>query len=72
MEEIKCHGGTKKEEILSFVEKHKGSKIEIHYENNFIERWGDDDIFAYDTSDPKHYKELIETINNHYIHGIKT
>lgn len=72
MGKIDCHSCTKKEELKNFVEKHKGKKIEIHYENNIYDSWGDDDFFTYDTSDEKHYKELIETIEQHYIHGIKS
>lgn len=66
-----CHGGTKKEELIAFVEEHKGKKIEIHYECNIYPGWGDDDMFTYDTSTKKHYDEIIDTINTHYIHGMK-
>jgi len=60
-----------KEDAIKFVNENKGKKIEIHYENNFIDRWGDDDFFTYDTSLKKHYDEILDTINDCYIHGIK-
>ena len=71
-EEMRCHGGTKKEELLDFVGRNEGKKIEIHYEANlYPDRWGDDDFFTYDTSTEKHLSEIIDTIKTHYIHGIK-
>jgi len=69
---IRCHSSTKKEELIKFVEENKGSKIEIHFENNFIQGWGDDDIFIYDTSNKDMHKELLEVIRDCYIHNIKT
>ena len=71
MKEIKCHGGTKKEELRQFVLRNKGKKFELHYENNLYPGWGDDDIYTYDTSKIKNFKELLSIINTHYIHNIK-
>lgn len=70
MDKIDCHSSTPKEELVEFVNKHKGKKIEIHYETNIGVGW-DDDFFTYDTSGEKHYNEILDTIKTSYIHGIK-
>lgn len=71
MDKIECHSSTTKQDLIDFVERHKGKKINIHYENNIYNSWGDDDVFTYDTSLERHYKEILETIATHYIHGIE-
>lgn len=70
MEELQCHSGTKKQEVLDFVEAHKGKTLKLHYENNIYGRWGDDDFGDYDTSDKQVYESLLCMIDTHYIHGI--
>jgi len=71
MEKIDCHSSTKKEELITFVEKHKGKKINIHFEHNIGGGWGDDDDFTFNTSIENHLNEILETIEKYYIHGIK-
>ena len=71
MKSINCHSSTKKIELVNFVEENKGQKIEVNYENNFIDSWGDDDVFTFDTSEKTHYKEILKTIEEHYIHYMK-
>jgi len=70
-EKIQCHCATKKQELIDFVERNKGEIIELHWEGNMYPRWGDDDFTNYDTSKDEEYNYLLETINTHYIHGIK-
>lgn len=60
MEKIDCHSSTPKQDLIDFVKKHKGKKINIHYENNIYDRWGDDDDFTYDTSIEAHYKGILD------------
>jgi len=72
MSKIDCHSGTKKEELLAFVELHKGKKINIHFENNMRSGWGDDSDYTFNTSIEKLYIEAVDTIKTCYIHGIKT
>lgn len=66
-----CHSGTKKEEVIAFIKSNKDKKIEVHYEENFIDTWGDDEIIVFDTSIDKQCKELLDLVENHYIHEIK-
>ena len=66
-----CHSGTKKEEVIVFVNENKGKRIELNYECNISPTWGDDDVFIFDTSIEKFYDEIIDVIETHYIHGIK-
>ena len=68
--EIKCHSGTPKEDLIAFVETNKGKAIEIHFENNFG-AWGDDEIFTYDTDNETFYNEALRIVKNHYVHNIK-
>lgn len=63
MEKIDCHSSTPKQDLIYFVECNKGKVISLH--------WGDDDITEYDTSIPELYIQILESIKNHYIHGIK-
>ena len=71
MEKIDCHSSTPKQDLIDFVERNKGSKINIHFECNIYSGWGDDMDLTYDTSIEKYYKEILNTIEIHYIHGIK-
>mgnify|MGYP003526598758 FL=1 len=70
MDKINCHGSTPKQDLIDFVNKHKGKKINLHYENNLYDRWGDDDDYTYDTSQEEYYIGIINTIKTHYIHNI--
>ena len=71
MEKLNCHSGTRKEEIIAFVNANIGKKIEVHFEENIIDTWGDDNILIYDTSIYERLSELLKLINDHYIHGRK-
>lgn len=72
MSKIECHSSTNKDEILIFIDKHKSKKIEIHYECNSLDTWGNDDFCTYDTVLDDEYKELLQMVETHYIHNIET
>ena len=64
-------GKNDKEKLVAFANSNIGYKINIHFECNLYDGWGDDSDFTYDTNNDKHYQELMDTIATHYIHGIK-
>lgn len=72
MKELRCHSGTKKDEVIDFVNTNKGIVIEAHYESNLQDVWGDDYVVSYDTSLDREFLEMIQLINTHYIHNIRT
>lgn len=71
MEKIDCHSSTPKQDLIDFVERNKGKVISLHSELDGYDNWGNDDITEYDTSVPELYIQILESIKNHYIHGIK-
>lgn len=71
MEKIDCHSSTPKQDLIDFVELNKGKVISLHSELDGYNNWGNDDIKEYDTSVPELYIHILESIKNHYIHGIK-
>lgn len=71
MKKIDCHSSTPKKDLIDFVEHNKGKVISLHSELNGYNNWGNDDITEYDTSVPELYIQILESIKNNYIHGIK-
>lgn len=47
-----------------------GRKIEVCFEYNLYNHWGDDGTFVYNTSNEKEYNDLIRIIDTYYIHEI--
>lgn len=72
MSKLRCHSSTKKEEIYSFITENMGEKIELHYECNMSDTWGDDDVHIYDTGLDDEHTELLQMVETHYIHNIET
>lgn len=70
IDELSCHSSTPKEDVIAFCEKHKGEIVVLHWEENRAQ-WGYDDFTDY-MLDDHGMKDIIQTINNHYIHGIWT
>ena len=66
---ISCHSSTSKQELLDFAEKHKNRDIQLHYESNMYDKWGDDYLVIFKISE---HKDLLEYINKYYIHSIET
>lgn len=44
MSKLECHSGASKEELIAFVEEHKGKKIWCNYEENLYP-FPDDGVF---------------------------
>lgn len=78
MERMNCHSSTKYDEIMSFIEAHKGKKCYFHYEIKGYDRWGNDNFmdFVLDDKAIKWIKEYMGTkqeyrnTNNAYVHNI--
>jgi len=72
MREINCHSSTPIADIEKFVIENIGSKIELHYEYNIINSWGDDEIEVFDTNNSIELVRLNKLIKENYIHNIKS
>lgn len=69
---LQCHSGTTKDEILAFVNEHKGKLIKVLYETNISNFWGDDYEVVIDTSEEKGRNQLLYIIEYYYIHSLTT
>lgn len=70
MIELQCHSGTKKEEIIEFLQHHKGKHADILLETNLYPQWGDDWVLSVELHETG-MKSAIETVNECYIHNVK-
>lgn len=66
---MSCHSGTKKEEIIDFVQGGLGRTIIIHFEHNLYDYWGDDDEYKVELL-PSNLHDVLEFIRHHYIHNV--
>jgi phage-related protein len=69
LNKFECHSGTSKEEILAFIDKHLGSKVILHYEENLYDRWGDDYDIEFELNSDQ-INKIKQFISKHYIHNI--
>lgn len=67
---IECHSSTPKQDLIDFVNLHRGKIIMLHWEGNMYPSWGDDDFTEYDTSKHEKFNQIIKSIEIHYIHNI--
>lgn len=67
---IECHSSTPKQDLIDFVNIHRGKIIILHWESNMYDTWGDDDFTEYDTSNDEKFNSIVETIKTHFIHNI--
>ena len=68
-DKLECHSGTKKEEIVEFLEKNKGREAQIHFEANIYNQWGDDHIHSV-TLHETGLQSAIDTVYECYIHNV--